>query len=181
MFGKQGAAGRVQRASRLVELRYCAPNARRNRNVEHMYEYCTYIVPYTAWPGVIDGFGRYWARALEMHHFTILNRYNALVLNSRIHHTDTTEERIIFQRLNKFRLLSATTRSSAPAPPSTTTLAAKPANFVIALLGCAPSPLTIVNTSHLQDNADSKPRVMLSIHSWRLLTIGVSGVSFQPF
>lgn len=148
---------------RIAILKYAT--AHRTRDDTTASNTCTntvrtlYTVPYTAWPGVIDGFGRYRARALEMHHFTIFNRYNFLLQFSlrRVH------ERIIVHHLNDYRLLSAPTRNSAPALSSTSMLAAKPMNFVIAL-GCALSMPTTVNTSHLQDNAASEPRVMLSIH-----------------
>ena len=36
-----------------------AQYTRRDTTKSEMYEYCTYTVPYTAWPGVIDEFGRY--------------------------------------------------------------------------------------------------------------------------
>lgn len=40
-------------------------SAQSTAGADDMYKYYTYTVPYTAWHGVIDGFDRYRARALE--------------------------------------------------------------------------------------------------------------------
>lgn len=52
-------------ARTLYRRYYRAQYTRRDTTKSEMYEYCTYTVPYTAWPGVIDEFGRYRARALQ--------------------------------------------------------------------------------------------------------------------
>ncbi len=148
----------------------CVWHARRDYQsdwISDMYDDCTYPVLYTAYPGVIDGFGEYWARALKCKQYTLLGVHVRGVLDVQ----SLRIEGSFHCSLASFQY-SDTFRSSALGH-TTSVLIIKTSGSLwhsSSLLTTSLQHQPYTHTNPLQSNISSQPRVRLFIQILLLLT-----------